>query len=346
MDNILVVGGGVAGLQASLDLADFGYNVIMLEKEEKLGGSLNKLSKLFPSEQNAADLISNFLKKIKDKKNIQVINNAEILDIEGEFPTFEVKFKSSDSEKNVSVNAIIVSTGFKLFDPSKIKQYGYGRYKDVITSLELEEMLKNKEILQPSNLKKPKSISIIQCVGSRDKKSNTYCSAYCCNYAIRTALQIKEIHPEIMITILYMDIRTPCQGEFNYNKARLSGVRFIRGKPAKVRQIKKEMKDILVVQVEDTLENDLIFLESDIVVLSIGGVSNPTNTFFKEKLNLELSDSGFFRVTESPVGTNVKNVFVAGSASGLKDSIYSINQGSCAAAKVDIALKSIKVNDN
>jgi len=147
------------------------------------------------------------------------------------------------------------------------------------------------------------------------------------------------MHPEVMITILYMDIRTPYEGEFDYNNARLLGVRFLRGKPARVRKV----EDTLVVQVEDTLENDLVFLESDLVVLSIGGVSDPTTVFFKDKLNLELSDSGFFHVAERPVGTNVKGVFVAGAASGLKDITYSMAQGSCAAAKVDIILKSAEI---
>ncbi len=158
-------------------------------------------------------------------------------------------------------------------------------------------------------------------------------------YAIKFAQKIKKMRPEAMITILYMDIRTPYEGEFDYNNARLLGVRFLRGKPAKVRKV----KDNLVVRVEDTLENDLVFLESDLVVLSIGGVPDPTTAFFKNKLNLELSDSGFFHAVDRPVGTNVKGVFVAGAASGLKDIAYSMAQGSCAAAKADIILKSAEI---
>lgn len=343
MSNVLVVGSGVAGLQASLDLADFGYNVFMLERESELGGNLKKLNKLLPTGENASDLISSFLNKISDKKNITVMKNSEILDISGEFPKFKVKVKTPNAEKSLSVSAVILSTGFKPYDPSPLKQYGYGKYKDVITSLELEEMLKNKKLLKPSNSKKPKSISIIQCVGSRDRKTNTYCSSICCLYTIKLAQQIKEMYSEMMVTVLYMDMRTPYRGEFRYSEARLSGVRFVRGKPARVRKITEKDNDTLLIQVEDTLENDLIFLESDIVVLSVGGVPDPTNVFFKEKLNLKLADSGFFQITERPVGTNVKSIFVAGAASGLKDSTYSITQGSCAAAKVDIALKSAEI---
>ncbi len=339
MDKVLVVGSGVAGIQASLDLADFGYNVFLVERELELGGNLKNLSELFPTGENASDLLSSLLSKIEDKKNVTVMKNSEILDVTGEFPEFKVKVKSSNEEKSLGVNAVVLATGFKPYDPSPLRQYGYGKYKDVITSLELEEMLKKGKPARPSNLKKPNSVSIIQCVGSRDNNTNTYCSSFCCMYAIKLAQQIKKMHPEVMITILYMDIRTPYEGEFDYNNARLLGIRFLRGKPARVRRV----KDVLVVQVEDTLENDLVFLESDLVVLSIGGVPDPTNVFFKDKLNLELSDSGFFHVAERPVGTNVKGVLVAGVASGLKDIAYSMAQGSCAAAKVDIILKSAAI---
>lgn len=339
MDKVLVVGSGVAGIQASMDLADFGYNVFLVERENELGGNLKNLGELFSTSENASDLLSSLLSRIEDKKNVTIMKNSEILDVTGEFPEFKAKVKSSNEEKSLGVNAVILATGFKPYDPSPLRQYGYGKYKDVITSLELEEMLKKGKLARPSDLKKPNSVSIIQCVGSRDNNTNTYCSSFCCMYAIKLAQQIKKMRPEVVITILYMDIRTPYESEFDYNNARLLGVRFLRGKPARVRRV----KDALVVQVEDTLENDLLFLESDLVVLSVGGVPDPSTALFKNKLNLELSDSGFFQVAERPVSTNVKGVFVAGAASGLKDIAYSMAQGSCAAAKVDIILKSAEI---
>lgn len=336
MGRVLVIGSGVAGIQASLDLADFGYHVFLIERERELGGNLRNLNELFPTGENASDLLSSLSGRIGGKENITVMKSSEVLDITGKFPEFKVKVKSSTGERSLSVNAIVLATGFKPYDPSFLRQYGYGRYKDVITSLELEEMLRKGRLVRPSDLKKPNSISIIQCVGSRDNNLNAYCSSFCCMYAIKFARRIKRMYPELAITILYMDMRTPYEGELDYSDARLLGVRFLRGKPAKV----KEVKGSLVVQVEDTLENDLVFLKSDVVVLSIGGVPDSSNVFFKETLNLELSDSGFFKVAERPVSTNVRGVFVAGAASGPKDIAYSMAQGSCAAAKVDIILKS------
>ncbi len=339
MGSVLVVGSGVAGIQASLDLAGFGHRVILVEREQELGGNLRNLSELFITGQNASDLLSSLLSEIERKKNITIMKNSKISDISGEFPEFKVEVKNSDDIESFAVDAIILATGFKAYDPSPLKRFGYGKYEDVITSLELEDMLKKGDLVRPSNLKKPNSISIIQCVGSRDNSTNTYCSSFCCMYAIKFAQQIKKMHPEVMITILYMDIRTPYEAEFDYNDARLLGVRFLRGKPARV----KKDNDTLTVQVEDTLENDLVFLESDLVVLSVGGVPDPSATFFEDELNLKLSDAGFFCVAERPVNTNVKGVFVAGAATGLKDITYSMAQGSCAAAKVYITFESADI---
>lgn len=333
---VLVVGSGVAGLQATIDLADFGHHVFLVEKETELGGNLRNLHEVFPTGEKASELLSNLLSKIKSRENVTIMKNTEILDVTGEFPEFRIKVKSSGEEQNFAVNAIILATGFRPYNPSQLKQYGYGKYKDVITSLELEEMLKKDDLVKPSNSKKPNSISIIQCIGSRDTNTNTYCSAFCCMYAVKYAQQLKKMFPDVAVTILYMDIRTPYKGEFDYINARRLGVRFLRGKPARI----KKVEDALMIDVEDTLENDLVFIKSDMVVLSIGGIPDPSNIFFSEKLNLELSDVGFFRIVERPVGTNVKGVFVAGAASGLKDLSYSMAQGSCAAAKTEIILKS------
>ncbi len=336
MGRILVVGSGVAGIQASLDLASFGYCVFLVERERELGGNLRNLSELSLTGESAPDVLLNLLSEIEGEKNIIVMRNSEISDISGEFPEFKVAVKSSNDIQSLTVDAVVLATGFKPYDPSSLKQYGYGKYADVITSLELEELLQNGRLVRPSDSKRPNSISILQCVGSRARGANTYCSSFCCMYAIKFAQQIKKMHPEIMITILYMDMRTPYEGELEYNNARLLGVRFIRGKPARI----KKMDDALFVQVEDTLENDLVFLQSDLVVLSIGGVPDSSTVFFRGKLNLEVSDAGFFHVAEKPVNTNIRGIFVAGSASGLKNIAYSMAQGSCAAAKVDITLKS------
>lgn len=336
MGDVLVVGSGIAGMQASLDLADFGHKVFLLEKDEEMGGNLKNLSEISPTQQNASDVLSAYLDKIKTRSNITVMKKTEILDFSGSFPKFLASVRTPNGTKDLVVNAVILATGFQSYNPSSLKKYGYGRFKDVMTSLELERMLKDGLFLRHSNHQKPKSVVFIQCVGSRDRNANAYCSDFCCNNAVKLAKIVKRDHPDVIVSIFYIDMRTPYEGEIEFRNARRLGILFRRGKPAKVR----EERGALTIEVEDTLENDLVFVRADLVVLSVGCVPDPTVNSLSQAMKVNLSDSGFFTVDETMVGSNVKGIFVAGAASGPKDTAYSMIQGSCAAAKVDILLRS------
>lgn len=335
MGNVLVVGSGITGMQASVDLADLGHNVLLLEKDEELGGNLKNLSEVFLNHQKASDILSTYLNKIKNSDNITVMKRAEILDFGGSFPNFKASVRTTKGTKDFTIDAVILATGLQPYDPSPLKEYGYGRLKDVITSLELERMLRDGQFLRPSNHKKPETVAFIQCVGSRDCNFNAYCSDFCCNNAVKLAKIIKSDHLETVVSIFHIDIRTPYEGEIEFRDARRMGILFPRGKPAEVR----EEKDALTIEVEDTLENDLLIVRSELVVLSIGGVPNPSTNSLSQAMKVNISNSGFFEADETTVGSNVKGIFVAGAASGPKDTAYSKIQGSCAAAKVDILLR-------
>lgn len=337
MGDVLVVGSGIAGMQASIDLADFGHKVFLLEKNDELGGNLKNLSEISPTHQRASDVLSTYLERIKTHSKITVMKRTEILDFNGSFPKFLVSVRTPKGTKDLTVNAVVLATGSQPYDPSSLREYGYGRFKDVITSLELERMLKEGRFLRPSNHRKPESVAFIQCVGSRDRNVNAYCSDICCNNAVKLAKIIKRDHPDVAVSIFYIDMRTPYEGEIEFRNARQLGIRFPRGKPAKVR----EDEGALTIEVEDTLENDLVFVRSDLVVLSVGGVPDPTVNALSQAMKVNLSDSGFFEVDETMVRSNVEGIFVAGAASGPKDTAYSMIQGSCAAAKVDILLRTL-----
>ncbi len=334
----LVVGSGVSGLQASLDLASFGHKVLLVEQEEEIGGNLRHLNNLYPNDQEASALLADLTTGIKNTENVKILTKSTIMDIAGEFPHFKLQVETADEEVEAELNAIVLATGFRPFDPSSLKQFGYGKYKEVITSLELEGMMAHGDLIKLSRTGKLEALSLIQCIGSRNVNTNTYCSSYCCMNTIKLASEIKQIIPTIEVTVLYMDLRTPYDGELSYRNARRLGVRFLRGNPARLKKIGER----LVIQVEDTLENDLVSVEADLVVLATGAVPDVSNTFFKEKLGISTSASGFIEVVDTPVKTNIKGVFAAGAATGPKDIAYSMAQGSCAAAEVDIALKSIE----
>lgn len=332
MGNVLVVGSGVAGMQASIDLADSGHKVFLIEREEELGGNLRNLSETSPNGQKASNMLSAYLSIIEKSRNITVIKKGELVHFRGSFPKFLVTIRTPKEKKELTVNAVVLATGFQPYNPSTLKQYGYGRLKDVVTTVEVERMLRERRLQKPSNQKKPKSVVFVQCVGSRDCNFNAYCSDFCCNNAVKLARIIKSSHPDVAVSVFYMDMRTPFEGEIEFRNARQLGVLFQRGKPATI----LEGEDgALTIRVEDTLENDLIFVEADLVVLSVGGVPDPTVKALSQVMKLSLLDSGFFAVDETTVGTNVKGIFVVGGASGPKDIAYSIAQGSCVAVKVD-----------
>ena len=338
MNTVLVVGSGVAGLQASVDLAELGYEVLLVEKEDELGGHLRNLGQISPGQHSAPELLSSYIGRIKDKDNITVLKNAEILEFKGNFPKFQALVKANGKKTNFNVNAVILATGLQAYDPSVLELYGYGKLKDVITSLELGRMMKDGKLVKPSNMKCPESVAIIQCVGSRYFHNNEYCSDFCCNNSIKLAQLIRTKHPNVAVSIFHIDMRTPFKGELEYREARSIGVRFPRGKPARIR----EDNGVLTIQVEDTLENDLIYCPFDLVVLSVGGVPDSTVKSLKSILNVDLLDSGFFALDERTLSTKVKGIFVAGAAGGPKDIAYSTVQGSCAAAKVHICLRAVK----
>ncbi|MDX1777889.1 MAG: disulfide reductase, partial [Thermodesulfobacteriota bacterium] len=230
----------------------------------------------------------------------------------------------------LEVRAAVIATGFDPFDPTPIEEYGYGRLKDVLTALELEVQLQEEKVARPSTGSPPQSVSFLQCVGSRDRRTNRYCSYFCCTYAIKEALAVKKLNPAAEIAILYMDIRTPYLYEHLYTEAREKGIRFIRSRVSGI----TEEDGHLDLDIENTLTGESETLSSELVVLSTGGVSTAGNQSLAEQFKLSLSDQGFFTVEEPPVATGAEGIFIAGSASGLKDIPQCLAEASAGAIQV------------
>ena len=336
MGSVLVVGGGITGIQTTLDLSQLGLTVTLLERESELGGTLRKLSMLFPREESAQELLDVKRSQIEEKGNIQIKTNAEIETAKQK--TFGYHIDLKGEKEPLEASAVILSTGFDPFDPHPIEEYGYGRLKDVITALELEEMLKGEKVVRPSNDTTPQKITFIQCVGSRDRRTNRYCSYFCCTYAIKEALALKKLNHHSEISIMYMDIRTPYLYEHLYAEAREKGIRFIRSRVSGI-----SGKDgLLDLDIENTLTKESEAFPSDLVVLSIGGVPSTGTSQLAEKFNLPLSDQGFFKVEEVPVKTTAERIFIAGAASGLKDIPLCLAEASASALYVSTFLSGRK----
>ena len=258
-----------------------------------------------------------------------------------------IDFTQEPETRDLDVGSIIVATGFDSFDPSVIPQYGYGRYPNVITSMELERLANSAgptigRLVRPSDGKTPRSLAVIQCVGSRDVRYNEYCSGFCCMYAIKNSLLLKQMHPDMEITIFYMDIRTPAKGyEEFYNRARAAGVRFIHGRPSQITE--DPVTHNLYVQAEDQALAEVIEFEAEMVSLSTAAIPRADTEQVASTLTLSRSPSGFFMEYHPklrPMDSPTDGVFLAGAAQGPKDIPASVAQGSAAAARASRVLLS------
>jgi len=337
LDRVLILGGGITGIQAALNLTQLGIETFLVERGIELGGNLRMLGSTFPEGRWAPDLIENKVKEIRLSKKVTILMETELLSLVGECHQFKASLKTPEKTDEIESGVIILATGFTPFNPTSMRHYGFGKHKDVITALELAGMIKDGKLRRNSDGKEPASITFIQCIGSRDLNTHTYCSSFCCMYAVHLANLIKENYPHCMVTILYMDIRTPFYSELSYEEARRRGIKFFRSKPATIRAGKGN--EHLTVQYEDTLDGELQFLNTELVVLSIGATPPEGTKALASSLKIECEESGFFKCEKPPVFTKVKGIFLAGAASGPKDITTCLAEGSAAAAQTAILLK-------
>jgi heterodisulfide reductase subunit A len=258
-----------------------------------------------------------------------------------------IDFSQEPQTAEVEVGAIIAATGAGDFDPTVIPEYGYSRYPNVVTAMELERLANSSgptvgHLIRPSDGQTPRSVAFVQCVGSRDKRYNEYCSGYCCMFSIKNAILLKQTYPEMDVSIFYMDIRTPFKGyEEFYNRARAMGIRFLRGRPAQITQDPATRN--LFVEVEDQDLGQVLEVEVDMVVLATALIPQVGTGEVASILNLSRSPSGFFMEYHPklrPMDSPTDGVFLAGTAQGPKDIPASVAQGSAAASRAARVLNS------
>lgn len=252
-----------------------------------------------------------------------------------------INFDQKPEEIELEVGTIITATGFDIYMPNDNSLYGYERYDNVITSLELERLIlaagpTGGKVVRASDGKKPKVVIFIQCVGSRDVNKYEYCSGFCCMYSLKHSIQLKEKYKDdVEVYILYMDMRTHFKGyEEFYRRARELGVNFIRGRAVHILE-DPETKN-LTVRAEDMTLGDPIELEAELVVLATAAIPTKGTDEMARILSVTRGADGFFMESHpklKPIDTAVDGVFLAGACQGLKDIPYSVSQGSGAASR-------------
>jgi heterodisulfide reductase subunit A len=348
----LVIGGGIAGLEAALDIAEAGYRVYLVEREKHLGGHMAQLNRTFPTLESAAELLSQTISQVQEHPNIEVMTASEVAEVGGYVGNFTVKVETGEvgNLSELEVGAIVVATGYEPFDPRLKPEFAYGIYENVITSLEFEQLSSPSG---PSggkieiNGRRPKDVVFIKCVGSRDKNlGNEYCSRVCCMYTAKQAYLVKEQIPDANVTIFYIDVRAFGKGfEEFYDQVRMEGIRYRRGNASEIYRkggpSTSSGQGRLIVRAEDTLLGETLELEADLVVLAVGMVPRYDVKDVASLLKLSRSPDGFFLEAHPklrPIDTTTDGVFLAGTCQGPKDITDTVAQAKAAASSALIPL--------
>lgn len=439
----LVIGGGIAGIQASLEIAASKNKVYLVEKTGTIGGHMAMFDKTFPTLDCAACILTPKMVEIGQHPLIKLMTYCEVQEVKGVPGNYTVKILKKARRMNlatcigcgicaekcpvkapsgfdsgtalrkaayipfpqavpnkymidesvctyvlngkcgvcakvcpvpgcinldekdeiveINVGNIIVATGFKPFDAKKIEQFGYGKYPNVLTSLELERLInaagptggkiakrtqdkKGNWVFSPEDAYYPKSVAVIHCVGSRDENHHKYCSKVCCMYSLKLAHLLKEKLPNSEINEYYIDMRSFGKGyEEFYNRIQHEGVNIIRGRTAKVEMTGED----LIVRSEDIEGNKLIEQKADMVVLAVGLEPKEDSAKIAEMLGITVDADGWFNefnYVSDPVNTFTGGIAVAGVCQGPKDIPDCVAQASAAASRVlqSIAKKKIR----
>ncbi|MFX0098703.1 MAG: FAD-dependent oxidoreductase [Candidatus Hodarchaeota archaeon] len=328
----LVIGGGIAGMTAALELANQEFEVSIIEKDIALGGLARNVHYLLENE-NPQERLGKMIDLVEKHEKIKVYLGTTIDDIKGFVGNFVVSFTSNREAKNLEFGAIIVATGGKEYKPV---EYNYGNNPRIVTQQELEGKIAAGDI-------SARDIVMIQCVGSRNEVRPN-CSRICCSQAIKNALKLKDMNPEKNITILYRDIRTYGLKEDYYRKAREKGIIFLRFDEKEKPEVTIKKKQLSVV-VNDTQIGNKVLLKPDLLVLSAGFIP-ADNKKLSQMLKVPLEQNGFFleaHVKLRPLDFANDGIFLCGAAQWPKFMNEAIAQAEGAAARACTVLSKEKI---
>ena len=345
----LVIGGGVAGMSAALQIADQGFQTILVEREPKLGGLLNRVSTVSHDHgvMPAPEIVRVKATLVESHPNINVYTDTEIESLQGYIGNYKVKLKTNgkSSEEALDISTIIVATGMKELEPTG--QYEYGSDSRVITQLELEELLRgmsgNSEPLYGTvsnrSLLKVKDVVMINCVNSKNETRG--CCNIGCSISVKNALALKKLHPDLQIHILYRDLSMVKEEHFHLDEAKGAGIKFIRFPDDRYPQLVKE-DGRFVIRVYDILLGKELEIPSDMLVLTTAFKGNETVGQIKGYLKVSANSDGFFQeahVKLGPVDFPSAGISLSGCAKSPKNFKESCEEGMAAAMRVSIPMK-------
>ena len=327
----LVIGGGMAGMTAALNIAAQGFKAIIVEKEPQLGGLLNKLDRIAPEEVSADEIDKAKAELVVQNENIKVYTNAEIEDIRGYIGNYKVRVKTNGKSEEFDASTIIVATGMKEMEP--VGQYGYGDDPQVITQLQLEALLKS------NGLEAKKDVVMINCVNSKNDERG--CCNIGCLASVKNAMALKAVNKDTRVHILYRDL-SMVKEEVNYLKdARNTGVKFIRYTEERKPEVSRE-NGRLVVKVSDILLGRELNLPADLIVLTTAFEGDSTVDRLKGLLKVSTNSDGFFQeahVKLGPLNFPSDGLYLCGCARSPKNLKDTCEEAIGAAMRASIPMK-------
>ncbi len=345
--NVLIIGGGIAGMTAALEIADAGNMVHLVEKSDHLGGNLARVDLTAPYLYSARDLITERITRTNESKKIQVHLQSKVTDLTGFIGNFKAKISSLNGKVNgknkpveVEIGNVVVCTGYKEFDASRIVHYGYGKLPNVITSFELEKMIRAGRI-ETKDGRIPKYVAIIHCVGSRSQEFHTYCSRVCCMTALKYAHEIKSANPECYISDVYIDMHAFGKGHEDFyrrsSEAKTLFLMYEKGDRPVIHKADPKDGCEMLIEVNEKLSGELIEIPADMVILMVGMEAREDSHEIARIVNISQDKEGWFIESHpklEPVATTTDGVFIAGTCVAPKDIPDTVAQARAAAARI------------
>ncbi|MBD3407925.1 MAG: hydrogenase iron-sulfur subunit [Candidatus Lokiarchaeota archaeon] len=335
---VLVIGAGVSGMTAANLIADKGYKVHLVEKEDQIGGLLNDLHTVNFDFRSTSEIINQYDELIKKNENIELYLSSEVVEAKGSIGDFDIVVETGKEKHELKVGVVIVATGATQLEEEGL--YGLKKIPEVMTEVEL-----NNRVATGDDIKDGETFAVIHCAGSREKESlegsRTWCSGICCSVAIGHSLELLEKYPNSRIFHLYRDLRVPYAVEDKYREARKRGIVFIRFDGDTPPVVKKGKDKAVHIEVEDQILGAQLNLDVDHVVLATAMIPRDKNKELSELFKVPLNMSGFFMEAHPklrPVDFQTDGVYVAGTATAPKGIDEAIAQGRGAAARALIPL--------
>jgi heterodisulfide reductase subunit A len=342
----LIIGGGIAGMTAALEFADAGKRAYLVEKLDHLGGNVARVDLTAPYMDAAGDIVADRVRRVIESPNIEVFLNSEVRSLDGFVGNFTAMIHTSEGpagnghDVKVRVGNVVVCTGYKEFDATRVTHYGYGKLPNVITSFEFEHMLHEGRI-EMKDGRPPQYVAIIHCVGSRSPEFHTYCSRVCCMTALKYAREVKSALPTSYVSDIYIDMHAFGKGmEDFYRRSSEIKTLFLmykRGDHPVIRKADPGDDCDMLIEVHEQLSGETIEIPADLVILMVGMEAREDSEEVAHLVNISRDKDGWFIESHpklDPVATTTEGIYIAGACAAPKDIPDTVAQARAAAGRI------------